>query len=109
MTVRLRFDDAFEVFEGLVRSSPHEVRACYEIGQTGALSGKRLDRAEECLRIYLGHEPNWDHPSVGSARYWLGRVHEKKGLIDQARREYQLALEQEPHNEPARQALKELK
>ncbi len=106
---RERYDDAFEVFETLVKSRPREIRAYYEIGRAGGLSGKRLGRAEECLKIYLEHQPDWDSPSLGSARYWLGRVYEHKGSGEQARREYELALKHEPHNEQAKEALKKLK
>jgi TolA-binding protein len=87
---------------------PQEIRVLYEIGRTGGLSGSRLDRAEESLRAYLAHQPDWDSPSLASAHYWLGTVLEKKGRWDEVRREYAKALQQEPANLAAKEALRRL-
>ena len=52
-----KFDEAFGVFEDLVKADPGELPAYYQIGRTGVLSGNRLDRAEECFRTYIEKAP----------------------------------------------------
>src|SRR5205814_3509871 len=41
-----KYDEAFAVFDSILAAKPEEVNARYQIGRTGALSGKQLDRAE---------------------------------------------------------------
>jgi tetratricopeptide (TPR) repeat protein len=97
---------AFDVYEKLLEKDSGEVMACYHIGRVAALSGQRLERGEECLKLYLRRDPKPDEPSLASAHYRLGLLYEKKGSRDLARREYSAALELEPSRPDAREALK---
>lgn len=99
---------AFEVYEKLLEKDPRPIAACYEIGRVAILSGQRLERGEECLKLYLQHEPQPDEPSLASAHYRLGLLYEKKGSRDLARREYSAALALEPSHQEAREALKKI-
>jgi Flp pilus assembly protein TadD len=73
-----------------------------------ALSGRRLDRAEECLRRYLAHTPKADEPPLAAAHHRLGTIREKKGDKAGARAAYQAALKLSPGYEPAKEALRKL-
>jgi tetratricopeptide (TPR) repeat protein len=84
------------------------MEACYQIGCLAALSGQRLERGEECLKLYLQRDLKPDEPTLASAHYRLGLLYEKKGGRDLARREYSAALELEPSHPEARDALKNL-
>jgi tetratricopeptide (TPR) repeat protein len=99
---------AFEVYEKLLERDPRQIAACYEIGRIAVLSGQKLDRGEECLKLYLQHDPRPDEPTLASAHYHLGLVYEKKGSRNLARREYSAALALEPAYPEAREALKKV-
>jgi tetratricopeptide (TPR) repeat protein len=99
---------AFEVYEKLLERDPRQTAACYQIGRVAVLSGQRLERGEECLKLYLQHDPLPDEPTLASAHYRLGLLYEKKGSRDLARREYSAALALEPSYPEAREALKKI-
>jgi tetratricopeptide (TPR) repeat protein len=99
---------AFEVYEKLLEKDPRQMAACYEIGRIAVLFGQRLERGEECLKLYLQHDPQPDEPTLASAHYRLGLLYEKKGNRDLARREYSAALALEPAHPEAREALKKI-
>lgn len=73
-----RFDDAFEVFEQVLRRRPEESTPWYQIGRTSALSGTRLERAEEALRSYVARTDRGPQ-QLGNAWYLLGVILEKRG------------------------------
>ena len=96
---------AFGVYEGILEKWPEELHACYQIGRIAAVSGERLDRGTECLKIYLTHSPKPEEPSLASAHYRLGLLYEKKGAKDLARSEYTAALDLDPSLQEARKTL----
>lgn len=87
-----QFDKAFEQFERMVKDHPEEGHALFQIGRTGALSGRRLDRAEQALRAYLKRTPRAGDPPHAVAHYRLGMVLEKRGDRVGAVAEYRAAL-----------------
>jgi len=103
-----RYDDAFRVFEEIVRTDPGQMVAMYQIGRTAVLSGRNLDRAAECLRLYLGYRPGDNDPNLGWAHFRLGQVLEKKGSADAAKREYAAAVAADPRNKEAKSALRRI-
>jgi len=100
-----KWDAAFDVFEAILKTDPANWDALYQIGKNGALSGQRLDRAEECLKRYLGHAPGPESAPLANAHLRLGGVYQKKGNQAAARAEYQTALKLDPKLEEARKAL----
>jgi tetratricopeptide (TPR) repeat protein len=100
-----RWTEAFDAFEALLQADPNRWDALYQVGKTGALSGQRLDRAEECLKRYLGHTPTGDDPPLGGAHFRLGMIRQKRGDVEGARREYEEAVKLSPDIEDARKAL----
>ena len=105
---RKDYERAFEVYERLLETQPTEMTACYQIGRIAILSGQRLERAEQCLKLYLRREPKPDEPSLAWAHYRLGNLYERKGSRDLARREYAEALKLDPVHREARAALKKI-
>lgn len=103
------FQSAFSILEKLLIQEQESMRACYNIGKMASLSGKNLDRGEECLKIFIQHEPKEDDQYLAWAHYRLGLILEKKGSIDLARLEYQKAIELDSNNKHAKKALKKLK
>jgi tetratricopeptide (TPR) repeat protein len=103
-----KWEAAFEALEALLKADPDNWDALYQIGRAGALSGKRLDRAEECLKRYFGHTPGPEQAPLANAHFRLGQVYEKKGNKAQARAEYQTALKLDPDLKDAKEALAKL-
>src|SRR6266508_6386499 len=102
---RKNYARAFEVYEQLLEKKPGEWSACYQIGRTAVVSGERLDRGVECLKLYLSHTPNLEEPSLAWAHYRLGMLYEKKRAKGLAREEYTAALSLDPALKEARKAL----
>lgn len=100
-----RWAEAFDAFEGILKVQPEHWAAIYQLGRTGALSGQRLDRAEECLERYLGHTPTTDDPPLAGAHYRLGMVLARKGDVARAREHYQKSLQLDPGSAEVREAL----
>ncbi|MBI2950037.1 MAG: tetratricopeptide repeat protein [Verrucomicrobia bacterium] len=103
------FEKAFSAFERILRMDTNEVEACFHIGETGALSGQRLERAEEALKIYLRTKPWSIMPTLADAHFRLGQVYERQGKHELARAEFQAALKLEPSHREARAALRKLR
>jgi tetratricopeptide (TPR) repeat protein len=103
-----KWDAAFDTFETMAKADPPNWDALYQIGKTAALSGQRLDRAEECLKRYLGHLPGPESAPLANAQFRLGQVHQKKGNKAAARAAYQEALRLDPRLEDAKKALASL-
>jgi tetratricopeptide (TPR) repeat protein len=73
------------------------------------LENKQLEEAERMLREYLEKAPKRSaYPRYAVAREWLGRLYENKGNKDMAAKEYQAALQLDPKDKIARDALKRL-
>ncbi len=103
-----KWDAAFDAFEAAVKADPANWDALYQIGKTGALSGQRLDRAEESLKRYLGHTPGPESAPPANAQFRLGQIYQKKGNKPAARAAYQEALKLDPRMEDAKKALSSL-
>jgi tetratricopeptide (TPR) repeat protein len=104
-----RWAEAFETYEAILKIEPDHWDSLYQIGKIGAETGQRLDRAEECLKRYLGHTPaGYPHAPLSNAHYRLGMVYEKKGNKALARTHYRKAVELDPKLEEARKALGKL-
>jgi tetratricopeptide (TPR) repeat protein len=103
------WDKAFTAFEKALEVDETHLSSRYQIGRTAVFSGENLDRAVECLKIYLQHEPPQGAPTWANARWRLGMVYEKQGHKDLARKEYEEALKLDPNDEHAKKALENLK
>ena len=88
---------------------PSDPRLKYYRGVMLVLAHRNLDDAEKDLRSYLDTVPSSaEVPPRSSAHDWLGRLYEREKQPDKAAQEYRSALEADPHDKDARDALKQL-
>jgi tetratricopeptide (TPR) repeat protein len=88
--------------------APSDRRLDYYRGIVLVLMNEDME-AERSLSHYLDTVPDNDNvPSHSTAHEWLGRLYENEGHLDRAEREYRAALNLDPHNKQARDALKAL-
>jgi tetratricopeptide (TPR) repeat protein len=88
--------------------APSDRRLDYYRGIVLVLMNEAME-AEKDLSHYLDTVPDNDNvPSHSTAREWLGRLYEDEGRLDRAEQEYHAALNLDPHNKQARDALKAL-
>jgi tetratricopeptide (TPR) repeat protein len=104
-----RFDEAFAEFDSILAAHPDELNATYQIGRTGALSGRQLDRAEQALKTFLAAPPRENTPRPAGAHWRLGMVYEKQGKKDLAAEEYRKSLAIDPSFTEAKKSLAKLK
>jgi len=103
-----RSDEAFAEFDEVLRRTPDDFIALYNIGRCAAVSGEHLDRGiaalKRCLRLPL---PSGDgKPKRANVYYRLGNLLEKKGDLAGARIEYEIAMRTNPDFRPDKVALK---
>jgi tetratricopeptide (TPR) repeat protein len=103
-----QFDRAFEAFDAALRLDPDNADAEIELARTAALSGQRLDRAQDLLARYLLRVPPGDGAALADGHLGLGAVLEKRRAQGRARSEYQAALHLDPDSAAARNALRRL-
>ena len=106
-----RGDEAFVELDKWLARKPGDVLALWLVGRTAAITGMQLDRGEKALRAVLatpgvGSDPALPVPA--NAHFRLGDIAAKRGVKDQARTEYEKALELNPKLEAARKAMKAL-
>jgi len=90
--------------------APGDLRAKYYRAVALVLKKERLNDAETLLREYVERAPvRNNYPHRSSAHEWIGRLYEEKGKPQSAIEEYQVAIQLEPKNKNAREALKRLK
>jgi tetratricopeptide (TPR) repeat protein len=103
-----QYDAAFKALERAVVVDSTATYALYQIGRTGVFSGENLDRAIECLRLYIQSDPGPGQPTQANAHWRLGLIYEKQGDIEAAKKEYEAALELNPDDKNAKEALEKL-
>jgi tetratricopeptide (TPR) repeat protein len=97
-----------EATEAAASLAPSDPRLDYYRGIVLALRNEDM-QAEKDLRHYLDTVPDNDNvPSHSTTHEWLARVYEDEGNLDQAEHEYHAALNLDPHDKQARDALKAL-
>jgi tetratricopeptide (TPR) repeat protein len=108
-TTRRRPDLILEAADAGVKLSPGDSRAGFYRGVALVMKNEKLDEAESHLKTYLDKAPKrMAFPSYAEAHEWLGRLCEQQGHGEAAAKEYRAALETDPHNKAAREALKRL-
>ena len=95
----------------MLKESPDDYAALYQIGRIAALSGQQLDRGlaslRRCLTLTPPATPNT--PGHAAAHWRIGNLLEKKGDQPGARAAYEAALKLDPTFLGAIDALKKLK
>jgi tetratricopeptide (TPR) repeat protein len=91
------------------RAAPSDPRGGFFRAVEFTLQRQNLSDATRRLREYLANAPKRNNfPSKAMAHYWLGRIQEEQKDAVSAKKEYQEALNLEPKNRFANEALKRL-
>ncbi|MDB6128083.1 MAG: Tetratricopeptide repeat protein [Verrucomicrobia bacterium] len=104
-----KYDEAFALFEDVLKASPDHYLALYSIGRTAAQTGLRLDRGEQTLHRCLELTPGKGEPSAAAVHWRLGNIAEKRQNPTAARAEYEAALKADPAFSQAKESLAKLK
>ncbi|MFC1530028.1 tetratricopeptide repeat protein, partial [Gemmatimonadota bacterium] len=106
-----RWEEAFTIFEEVIRDAPEDLHAYYLIGRSAGSSGLNLERGIECLEFYIDHAgvDEEELPGHADAHWRMGVICEKEGNVGVARAEYEKALELDPDHPYAKSALRQLR
>jgi tetratricopeptide (TPR) repeat protein len=104
-----KFDQALAEFDEVLKISPDNYAALYQVGRLAALSGQFLDRGLASLRHCLELKPGENDPAHAAAQWRMGNILEKKNDPAGARAAYAAALQLDPKFTQAADALKKLK
>ncbi len=102
-----RYDEAFREIDELLRRTPDDFLALYQLGRCAAISGQHLDRGEAALRRCLQRPPPANHhrPGYANVHLRLGNVLEKAGDAAGARAEYVAMARSDPDFRPEKDDL----
>ncbi|MFO7888831.1 MAG: tetratricopeptide repeat protein [bacterium] len=103
-----KFDKAEDTFQKILNQKPDDTDALYQLGKTKLLSGKDLDKGITCFEKYLKKEPTENNANRSYAHWRLGMIYEKLENKEQAKAEYQKALELYPGNKEAKEVLEKI-
>ncbi len=103
-----KYDLAFAEFDAVLKNTPDDYAALYQVGKLAAVSGQSLDRGLASLRHCLELTPPPNTPGHAAAHWRLGNILEKKNDPAGARAEYEAALKMDPKFTQAADSLKKL-
>ena len=105
-----RYDEAFEVYEQLMKRRPDDPAPHANWGVTAAMSGKHLERGEREIKYWLErHPPTTSPQTLSSVRFQLAKIYEKTARPELAKSEYDEAIRLNPQNNDAKRARAALK
>ena len=91
------------------RVAPNDLRWGFYRAVLSILRSQDLLNSSQLLRDYMAKAPKRaNYPSKAMVHYWLGQIHENQNSASSAKREYQQALQIEPKNRFAKEALNRL-
>jgi tetratricopeptide (TPR) repeat protein len=92
------------------RAAPNDPRGKFYRGVGLVLKGEKPEEAERLLQEYAKRAPKRSgFPSPAAAHAWLGRLYESKSDTENARKEFENALQLDPKNKMAQEGLKRIK
>ena len=101
-----RYDEAFVLYDSIMRKKPDEIPVHASYGVVAAMSGKNMERGERELKFYLEHPPKEiNDATISFVRYYLGQIYEKTARKDAAKTEYTEAVRLNKDNADAKKAL----
>jgi len=103
-----KYAEASALCEEVLRRSPDDFPALYQVGRLASISGDSLDRGLDCLRRCLALTPPPNQPGHVAAHYRIGVIMEKKADKAAARVAYESALRLDPKFKPALDAVAKL-
>jgi tetratricopeptide (TPR) repeat protein len=109
-TTDKKFDLALAEFDEVLKATPDDYAALYQVGKLAAVSGQYLDRGlaslRRCLELTPPASPNT--PGHPAAHWRMGLILEKQKDVAGARAAYEAALKLDSHFSPAADSLKKL-
>ena len=108
-TADKKFDLALAEFDEVLKTTPDNYAALYQVGKLAVLSGQFPDRGLASLRRCLELVPGENDPAHPAAYWRIGNLLEKKSDPAGARAAYEAALKLDPKYPAAMDALKKLK
>ena len=103
-----RYDEAFSTFEKAIEIDPDYMDPYYQLGRTAVFSETNLERAAECMMVYLDNPAEPSSPGHEHAHWRLGMIYQLQGDSLVARREFEAALALDPGHDEAKKALRKL-
>lgn len=105
-----KYELAFAEYDELLRRNPDDHGVLYQFGRLTLMSGQRLDEGMAAFRHCLTlPPPNQNAALMRADLHWrLGNVWEAKNQLDDARKEYNASLKENPAFRPALRALEKL-
>ena len=92
------------------RVAPGDPRGKFYRGVALVLNKENSEKAERLLREYAKKAPKRSgYPRPAAAHAWLGRLFEDQNKMEEAAKEFESALNLDPKNKMAQEALKRLK
>ena len=92
------------------RMAPADPRAKFYHGVALVLKKEDFVAAERLLKEYARKAPTRSgYPRPAAAHAWLGRLYEEQDMREEAQKEFESALQLDPKNKMAQEALKRLK
>ena len=105
-----KYPEAFMVYDEVLKTTPDDFGALFQIGRISAISGERLDQGLAALQRCLAVTPTpAGQPGPAPLNFLLGSIWEKKGDKIAARAAYEAALASDPKLTRAADALAKLK
>jgi len=106
-----RWDDAFAIYEKLMKLGPNEAVPHLGWGAVSSQSGKSMDRGERELKHFLSVATleKDGNANVAGGHFRLGQLYEKTSRKDLAKAEYQETLKINPQHADAKKSLAALK
>jgi tetratricopeptide (TPR) repeat protein len=104
-----RWDEAFAIYDQLMKLKPDEMPVHLTWAGTAAQSGTNLERGEREAKFYLQHAKDAPPANMSNAHWRLGQIYEKTSRRDLAKAEYSEALKVNPQNQNAKKSLEALK
>ncbi len=103
-----RFDEAFALYDALLKAQPDFYLAHYSIGRLAAETGQQLASGGQHLQRCLELTPTSDEPAHAAVHWRLGNLAEKRGDTAAARQAYATALQLDPNFKQAADSLAKL-
>ncbi|MBI2812964.1 MAG: tetratricopeptide repeat protein [Opitutae bacterium] len=103
-----KYDQAFAVYEEVLKAKPDDYAALFQTGRLAAISGERMDHGLKVLRQCLTLTPPENQPPHAAAHWRIGFILEKKGDKAGARAAYEASLKLDPKFSQAIESLKKL-
>jgi len=101
-------EKALETYNKAMIKFPGNRMAYFQMGRFTANSGKMMDEGEKSLNEFIRLTVNKNDRSLANAYYYLGMIEKKRGNRENARKQIELALKNNPGHQPSRKLLKEL-